>query len=63
MSNDLPSGRGISPPGGFGRQLTVDTTREGVIDDGNVAWPERITEARRQWPQASLALRSVGDLE
>ena len=33
-------------------EIRQDTTRNGVIDDGNVAWPERIFEARRQWTQA-----------
>lgn len=35
-----------------GQQVTADTTRAGVVDDGNIAWPERIDEARRNWPQA-----------
>ena len=38
--------------GVIGTELKADTTREGVIDDGNVAWPERVFEARRQWTQA-----------
>ena len=41
-------------PGVIGMQIEADTTREGVIDDGNVAWPDRIFEARRQWPEARL---------
>jgi hypothetical protein len=35
-----------------GQQVTADTTRAGVVDDGNIAWPERIEQARRSWPQA-----------
>ena len=36
----------------FGRKITPDTSRSGVVDDGNLAWPERVAEAARQWPQA-----------
>ncbi len=36
-----------------GQQVTADTARAGVVDDGNIAWPERIAEARRSWPQAN----------
>jgi len=28
-----------------GQQVTADTTRAGVVDDGNIAWPEPIDEA------------------
>ena len=35
-----------------GGRLEADRSREGVIDDGNRAWPERVVEARRQWPEA-----------
>jgi len=35
-----------------GQQVTADTTRAGVVDDGNIAWQERIDQARRSWPQA-----------
>ena len=38
-----------------GQQLSPDTSREGVVDDGNVAWPERIEEAKRYWVQADPA--------
>lgn len=41
--------------GAWGREIKADDTRQGVIDDGNVAWEERVVEARRQWPQASAA--------
>lgn len=39
----------------WGQEVTADggsAGRAGVIDDGLVAWPERVVEARRQWPQA-----------
>lgn len=36
----------------WGRKITPDGSRAGVVDDGNVAWPERVAEAARQWPQA-----------
>ena len=36
----------------LGAELTTDSSRAGVVDDGLVAWPERIAEARRQWVQA-----------
>ncbi len=26
-----------------------------MVDDGNVAWPERLAEARKQWAQGRLA--------
>ena len=35
-----------------GRQVRLDTSREGVVDDGNIAFEERVLEARRQWPEA-----------
>ena len=35
-----------------GEQVTSDSGRHGVVDTGDVAWPERILEARRSWPQA-----------
>ena len=33
-------------------QISADESRHGVVDDGNVAWPERIAEARRSWTEA-----------
>jgi hypothetical protein len=36
----------------WGLEVKTETSRAGVVDDGNVAWPERIVEARRQWPEA-----------
>ena len=48
-------GRSQLPPDPYGRQITADTTRSGVVDDGNTAWPERVAEARRSWPQANPA--------
>ena len=41
--------------GAFGQELKTDNSRVGVVDDGNVAWDERIIEARRQWPEAPSA--------
>jgi hypothetical protein len=38
-----------------GQQISVDSSRHGVVDDGCVAWEERILEARRSWPQANPA--------
>ena len=35
-----------------GEQIKADGGRHGVVDDGNVAWPERVAEARRSWTQA-----------
>jgi hypothetical protein len=35
-----------------GEQVSADSGRHGVVDDGNVAWPERVAEARRSWPEA-----------
>jgi hypothetical protein len=37
----------------WGREVTADNPRAGHIDDGSVAWPERILEAERQWPRAN----------
>jgi hypothetical protein len=39
--------------GVIGMELKQDNTRAGFVDDGCLAWPERIVEARRQWPQAN----------
>lgn len=36
-----------------GGQVTAGTNRHGTVDDGCIAWPERIIEARRSWPQAN----------
>ena len=46
--------RGPDPYAGIarGEQIKPDGDRHGVVDDGNVAWPERVAEARRSWPQA-----------
>jgi hypothetical protein len=41
--------------GVIGYEVTADTSREGYVDDGNIAWPERIAQARVQWPQADVA--------
>jgi hypothetical protein len=37
--------------GAWGAELTADNSRDGFVDDGNIAWPERVTQASRQWPQ------------
>jgi hypothetical protein len=39
-------------PGVIGMEVKADTSREGVVDDGNVAWEERVYAARQQWTQA-----------
>ena len=50
---DRPSGKDLSnPPGVIGQELVLDNPRQGHIDDGNIAFAERLVEARRQWPQA-----------
>jgi len=33
-------------------ELKADDSRAGFVDDGNLAWQERIDQAARQWPQA-----------
>ena len=38
-----------------GEEIRADTSRHGVVDDGNVSWPERVREARRLWIQADPA--------
>lgn len=47
--------RGPGPYEGVahGREIKVDNSRDGYEDDGNVAWPEGIEEASRQWPRAN----------
>ena len=57
MTQDWPSGkqRPSALAGAWGGELTRDTTRAGVVDDGNIAWPERIIEARRQWIEVPAA--------
>jgi hypothetical protein len=53
MSTDWLSGP--RPEGDvWGMQIKADTTRAGVIDDGCVAWEERVVEASRQWPRGRL---------
>ena len=51
----VPSMRGVVPHGARGEQLTPNTSRAGVVDDGSIAYPERIEQARRSWPQADAA--------
>jgi hypothetical protein len=51
-NSDWPSGRGTIPAGAFGRELKTDDSRIGYLDDGNLAWPERVAAARMQWPEA-----------
>jgi hypothetical protein len=36
----------------WGAKLEADRSREGFVDDGLIAWPERIVDARRQWLEA-----------
>jgi hypothetical protein len=38
--------------GVIGMEIKADDSRTGHIDDGSIAWPERVVEAARQWPQA-----------
>ena len=38
--------------GSWGGKLEADTSRAGIVDDGTVAWPERVIDARRQWLEA-----------
>jgi len=38
-----------------GGEVREDTSRAGVIDDGLEAFPERIEQARRSWPEAQAA--------
>jgi hypothetical protein len=39
-------------PGVIGMEIKADTSRGGVVDEGNVAWEERVFQARQQWPEA-----------
>jgi hypothetical protein len=32
-----------------GEEITQDRSRDGYVDDGLIAFPERVVEARRQW--------------
>ena len=56
------AGRSQLPPDPHGRQVEADNPRAGVVDDGNVSWPERVREARRLWIEASpvTSSRSTG---
>jgi hypothetical protein len=38
----------------WGMQLTTDNSRDGVVDDGCIAFEERVVEASRQWPRGRL---------
>jgi hypothetical protein len=40
------------PPGAFGMEVKADTSRDGFVDDGLIAFDERVVEARRQWIEA-----------
>ena len=35
-------------------QIKADTSREGIVDDGTIAFPERIAMAERHWPRGRL---------
>jgi hypothetical protein len=37
--------------GVYGEELTVDDTRTGHLDDGLIAYDERLAVARRYWPE------------
>jgi hypothetical protein len=37
-----------------GEELKTDDSRAGHIDDGNIAYEPRVTEAARQWPRGRL---------
>lgn len=45
-------GRSELPPDPHGRQITLDSSRAGTLDDGCNAYPERVAEAGRCWPEA-----------
>jgi hypothetical protein len=53
----FPSMRGVVSYGSgvYGGKIDASNPRAGVVDDGNIAWPERVLEARRMWPQADAA--------
>jgi hypothetical protein len=46
MSKDVSYYGGV-----IGRELTVDTPRASYIDDGLIAFDERVQTARQHWPQ------------
>ena len=39
--------------GAWGMELKQENKRDGVVDDGSIAWPERVEQAAVQWPQAA----------
>ena len=49
------SQRGPDPYPVHGGSVDTNNPRSGVEDDGNIAWPERVAEAVRLWPQADAA--------
>ena len=57
MKLHFPGGKElpIAANGAWGEEVKADggrADRAGVVDDGNVAWPERVIDARRHWPEA-----------
>ena len=47
-----PSGKELAdPPGTWGREIKIEDDRAGIVDDGLIAFEERIVQARRQWPE------------
>ena len=48
-------GRSQLPPDPWGSQVTADESRHGIVDDGNVAYAERVEQARRAWPEAKAS--------
>ena len=50
---NLPfAGRSQRPPDPHGQRVEADMSRSGTLDTGSNAWPERLLEARRAWPEA-----------
>jgi len=48
--NQRPAGEPYA--GVYGGQVRVDSSRQGRVDDGNIAYDERVAQARRSWPEA-----------
>ena len=53
MKLNFPGGKQLidTPGPAVGREVKADTSRAGHVDNGLLAWPERLATARKYWPE------------
>jgi hypothetical protein len=53
MKLNFPGGKQLidTPGPAVGREVKADTSRAGHVDNGLLAWPERLATALKYWPE------------